>query len=147
MGFIQNWFHLFNLIGPYLFFFVVLCGVALLIPPQQKTFKVIKKSLQVQLTRMLCIPFGWTISKIAWLCLVDSNDDFFSVPAWTFLAGGLAVGYIFYRSIEYFTWRKYHGWDGLIATLENVNNAYLPENIREQIQPLLQDLKQFNLKY
>lgn len=147
MGFIENWFHLFNMIGPYLFCLVVLSGVCLLIPPRQHTFKVFKVSLPVQLTRMMTIPIGFCAAKILWLCSVESNDDFWTIPGWSFCVAGLAFGYSFYRAIEWLTWRKFHAYDGLIATLEGAMNAYLPPEIKSKMEPLIHDLKQFNSKY
>lgn len=148
MGFIENWFHLFNLIGPYLFCLVVLLGVCLLIHPKQKTFKVFKWSLQVQMIRMLFIPIGITIAKIIWLCSVSSNDDFWSIPNWAFFLVGLFIGYIFYRVVEYFTWRKYHAFDALVASIEGLYKIDLDEKDRhERVKPLIQELKYFHSKY
>lgn len=143
-----NYFHLFNLLGPYLFCLVVLIGVCLLIPPKQKTFKVFKRSLNIQLSRIMAIPIGLTIAKLIWLYYTKSNEDFWSIPNWSYFGVGLGVGYISYLLIEWLTWRKYHAFDGIIATIEGLYQIDIPEEVRiEKVRPLLKELKEFHSKY
>lgn len=144
----ENYFHLFNLLGPYLFCLVVLTGVSLLIPRKERTFKIFKRPLQVQLNRIIAIPFAFTISKLIWLYQTKSNEDFWSLPHWTYVAWSLLIGYVYYLLIEWLTWRKYHAFDGLLATLEGLYKIDLPEEVRrEKALPLIKELKQFNSKY
>lgn len=143
-----NYFHLLNLLGPYLFFLVVLIGICLLIPPKQKTFKVFKKSLDIQLSRIMFIPIGITIAKLIWLYNTKSNEDFWSIPNWSYFGVGLFVGYISYLLIEWLTWRKYHAFDGLVASILGLYEIDISEEIRrEKVKPLLKELREFHSKY
>lgn len=143
-----NYFHLFNLLGPYLFCLVVLIGICLLIPPKQKTFKVFKRSLDVQLSRIMSIPIGLTIAKLIWLYQTKSNEDFWSIPNWSYFMVGVFVGYVSYLLIEWLTWRKYHAFDGLLATIEGLYEIDLPDDVRrEKVKPLLKELREFHSKY
>lgn len=144
----ENYFHLFNLLGPYIFCLVVLIGSCLLIPKRTKTFKVFKHSLNVQLSRIMFIPIGYTIAKLIWLYYTKSNEDFWSIPNWSYFAVGLFVGYIIYLLIEWLMWRKYHAFDGIIASIEGLYKIELPEEIRrEKVLPLIKELKEFSTKY
>lgn len=148
MGFIENWFHLFNMIGPYIFSLMVSMGFCLMIPPKQKTFKVFKWGLNVTLTRIAYIPIGLIIAKICWLCMTTSNEDFWAIPNYSFFIAGFMVGYVVYRILEYMTWRKYHAFDGLVATIEGLYKIDLEEDVRrEKVLPLLRELKEFHAKY
>jgi len=149
MGFIENWFHYFNLIGPYLWGLWVLFGVALLIPPFPKTFKAFKYSLKVQITRMLSIPIGIAIAKIVWLSMISSNDDMWSLPKIGFFTFSVIIGYALYRTIEYFTWRKFHAFDGIIASLEGLyKSEHIEEKEKRKIaEPLWKELKEFHSIY
>lgn len=143
-----NYFHLFNLLGPYIFFLVVLIGICLLIPPKQKTFKVFKRSLNIQLSRIMAIPIGLCVAKLIWLYYTTSNEDFWSIPNWTYFGVGLGVGYVSYLLIEWLTWRKYHAFDGIIASIEGLYQIDLPEDVRmEKVRPLLKELREFHSKY
>lgn len=147
-GYHVNYFHLFNLLGPYFFCLVVLLGVCLLIPPKQKTFKVFKRSLNIQISRIMFLPIGFTISKLIWLYNTKSNEDFWSVPGWSYVMVGTFAGYISYLLIEWFTWRKYHAFDGIIASIEGLYQIDLPEDVRmAKVKPLLKELKEFHSKY
>jgi hypothetical protein len=148
MGFIENWFHLFNMIGPYIFALMVSVGFCLMIPPKQKTVKAFRFSLKITLTRIASIPVGLIVSKIIWLCCVTSNDDFFTIPNWSFFIGGFLIGYVIYSIVEYLTWRKYHAFDGLVATIEGLYQIEISEDVRkEKVLPLLRELKEFHSKY
>lgn len=148
MGFIENWFHLFNMIGPYIFALMISIGFCLMIPPKQKTFKAFRFSLKVTLTRIASIPVGLIVAKIIWLCCVTSNDDFFTIPNWSFFIGGFLIGYVIYSIVEYLTWRKYHAFDGLVATIEGLYLIEISEDVRkEKVLPLLRELKEFHSKY
>lgn len=148
MDYHQNYFHLFNLLGAWIFSLIVFTGLFILLPPVQKTWKVYKYSLKVQLTRLLALPIGFVMSKIVWLIQTTSNEDFWSIPGWSYTIAGLCVGYVFIRSIDYFIWKQFHAFDALLASLEGLHQLDIPgEMLREKAAPLINELKQFHSKY
>lgn len=148
MGFIQNWYHLLNLIGPYLWALVVLTGCSLLIVPTGKAFKIFKRPVKVHVNRLLSVPIGICIAKIIWLSTITSNEEFWALPNYGYFSIGIFIAYFYYRLLEYFTWRKFHAYDGIIASLEGLYNSDLDhETRREKGAPLWSELKGFQTKY
>jgi hypothetical protein len=149
LGFLTNWFHLLNLISPYLWFLVILVGISFLIPPTGGTVKVFKRSAKVQFNRMMAVPLGICIAKIIWLCLIKSNEDFWSVPNWLYFTVGICIAYFFYRLLEYFAWRKFHAFDGIVASLEGLYKTEgIDSDVRKKLaDPLWKDLREFHSKY
>jgi hypothetical protein len=144
----QNYFHLFNVIGAWLFALVVCFGLFLILPPVVKTWKVFKYTLQVQVTRILSIPIGFVMGKIVWLVQTTSNEDYWSLPGWSYTIVGLGVGYMIIRSMDYFIWKQFHALDALLDSLAGLHQIDLPaEVLREKAAPLIQEIKQFHSRY
>jgi hypothetical protein len=144
----QNYFHLFNLIGPWLFTLVVCFGLFLILPRVVKTWKVFKYTLQVQLTRILSIPIGFVSGKVVWLVQTTSNEDYWSLPGWSYTVVGVSVGYMIIRSMDYFIWKQFHALDALLDSLVGLHQIDIPaEALREKAAPIIQELKQFHSRY
>jgi hypothetical protein len=121
----------------------------LMVPPVTRRIKFSKKHISVQLTRLFSLPAGLIIGKIVWLIFCTSNEDFDRILPWHFALGGLAIGYVFIRSIEYLIWRQEHVMNALIDSLQGLYDIKgMDEDTRRQMAaPYWKELREFNSKY
>jgi hypothetical protein len=101
-----NYFHLFFLLGPHLFELFCLLGVFLLFPRSSKR------------SYLLSVPTGYVISKIIWLILVTSNQEFWSVVPASFFVMGVLISFALFLTLDWLTWRKFHRVDAFEKRLE-----------------------------
>jgi hypothetical protein len=146
----ESYFHLFMLLGPYLFCLVVLLGVYLIIPEQKEnTIKVFKKSLRYQTTRLMAYPIGFCVGKLIWFYYTTSNEQYWNLPTLSFFAVGLAVAYLTLTQLDYWTWKKFHAFDGIVKSLEGLyNSPHLDSQTKiEKGKPYWKELREFHSKY
>jgi hypothetical protein len=146
----ESYFHLFMLLGPYLFCLVVFIGIYLVIPPaKEKTIKVFKRTLHYQTTRLMAYPIGFAIGKIIWFIQTTSNEQYWDLPTVSIFAVGLALAYLTITQIDYWTWKKFHAFDGIVSSLNGLYDSPYIEN-RDKIElakPYMKELKEFHSKY
>lgn len=147
--FYQVWYNLFLVLGPYFFSMCIILAAFLWIQPVNKRIKFSQKPVSFQLTRALSIPFGYCIGKIIWLIFCDNNDDFERLGHWSFFAGGVVIGYVLFRMLDYLVWRQEHAMNALIDTLEGLYKApNIEHEQRNKIAtPYWQELREFHSKY
>lgn len=144
----ENYFYMFMLLGPYLFFFVALTGIYMMIPVKLKTIKVYKWSILIQMTRVMSYPIGFCITKILWFIQTESNAEYWEFPTWHYCLVGLVFAYLTTFVIDYCTWRKFHALDGLIATANGLDKKEIPSEIRrEHLPQYIKELVEFDSKY
>lgn len=145
----ENYFHLFMLLGPYLFCLCVLLGIYLIIPPaKEKSIKVFKRTLRWQTNRLMSYPIGFVIGKLIWLTMTTSNEDYWSLPGASIFIVGFALAYLTLTQLDYWTWRKFHAFDGIVSTLEGLYNSTIDSKEKiELAKPYMKELKEFNSKY
>lgn len=147
--FYKCWYNLYLVLGPYFFCLCIVIAAFLWIPPSAHRIKFTKKDLSFQLTRALCIPFGYIIGKIVWLICCDNNEDFERLGHPLFFLGGIIIGYITFLFLEYLVWKQEHVMNALCDSLEGLYKIQdLDCNTRESMAaPYWKELRQFNSKY
>lgn len=146
--FYECWYNLFLVLGPYFFSASIVLAAFLWIPPVSKRIKWSQKDIKFQLTRALSIPLGLIIAKIIWLIFCDSNADFEALPHWSFLSGGLVIGYVAIRFLDYLVWRQEHVMNALIDSLEGLYNLDIDHKMRtDMAKPYWKELREFHSKY
>lgn len=121
---VEGWYHinyfiLFMLLGPYLSGLALTIGVFLLFPTG------VKRSFT------LLIPAAYFIGKIIWLYQTESNQEYWTVPSWSFFAQGLFVSTVIFFLIEWFAHRKFHGVDSFEARVKGLGNIVDEEDITD----------------
>lgn len=140
---IEGWYHannfyLFMLLGPYLAGLCLCVGVFLLFPQSAKR------------AYTLLVPVAYFIGKIIWLYYADSNDEFWSVPEWSYFAIGLLIGFVLLISIDFLAARKFHRADSYDKRLEGIFNVAddLPaDKVVSMFKTTWREKKEFSKQY
>lgn len=145
----ECWYNLYLVLGPYFFSLCIVVAAFLWIPPKTKRIKFSQKSLSFQLTRLLSIPAGYIIGKIVWLILCDKDEDYEALGHWSMYVGGVVIGYVIIRVLDYLVWRQEHSMNALIDSLEGLyRRVEIDFKTRDEMAaPYWKELRQFHSKY
>jgi hypothetical protein len=95
-------------LGPYLSGLALTIGVFLLFP------------VGVKRSFTLLIPAAYFLGKIIWIYSTDNNDDFKSVPTWSYFAVGAVISITVFLLSNWLCYRRFHGEDRHEARLKGL---------------------------
>lgn len=136
----KNLFFFFMVQGPHFAQTLFFIGIFFLFPENSRR------------AYFLIIPLATAISKMIWLCVVNSNDEFYATPGFYYVVVGAAVAWLLLFTFNYLTHRKYHVFDALCARVLHIIQARKGKLIDEETADRLLEqeaakLRTFNQQY
>lgn len=103
-----NWYYLFHAISPWMYDAILCVGVYHLFPSGSKR------------SYILVAAFGWLIAKCVHISLATSNEEWHQSASWPLIVMGISFAIIFFISIDWFAWRKFHKFDSIPARIKGI---------------------------
>lgn len=133
----KNLFFFFMVQGPHIAQTLFFIGIFFLFPENSRR------------AYFLIIPLAISISKILWLCMVNSNDEFYATPGFYYMIVAAAVAWLLLSTFNYLVHRKYHWFDALctrVITLAK-DKSLDPELRNQYLEQEAEKLRVFNQQY
>lgn len=106
-----NYYYLFHAMSPWIYDAVLCIGIYHLFPSGSKR------------SYILMVALGWLIAKCLHIYQCTSNEDWHQQADWSLMITGVGISIVFFVSLDWFAWRKFHKFDSIPARIKLILNA------------------------